>query len=136
MTEQLDFLDMLDRDVMKRSNSFATMSVSHCPHGVVPKHCADCSLDLDPPRARRSDPATSHQAAASAKDLANQHATQILDALDAGPAGVDRIAALTRLTCYAVSKRMVELQRAGAIKLTGKTVLSTAGRAQREWERA
>ncbi len=104
-----------------------------CPHGVVPKHCADCS---EPPRARKSDPVTSHLAAASAKQLAQQHQVLILGALMSGPAGCDRIAAITRLTCYQVSKRLCELQRSGAIKLTGKTVQSTAGRAQREWERA
>jgi predicted ArsR family transcriptional regulator len=91
---------------------------------------------VDEPRARRSDPVTSHQAAASAKELAQQHHILILGALMAGPAGVDRIAATTRLTSYQVSKRMSELERAGAARPTGKTVQSTAGRAQREWERA
>lgn len=97
------------------------------------------SFDLgmvDEPRARRSDPVTSHLAAASAKGLAQQHQILILGALMAGPMGVDRIAATTRLTTYQVSKRMSELERSGAAKPTGKTVLSTAGRAQREWCRA
>ena len=41
---------------------------------------------IDPPRARVSDPITSHQAAASAKDLAAQHHILILGALRRGPA--------------------------------------------------
>ena len=88
---------------------------------------------IDPPRARVSDPITSHQAAASAKDLAAQHHILILGALRRGPAGVDRIAAITKLTTYQVSKRMAELERSGAARLTGKTVQSTSGRGQREW---
>lgn len=107
---------------------------------------SEAQLDIffDPPPgwrfdatlARRTDPATSHAAAASAKELAKQHAVLILGALKAGPAGVDRIAATTRLTNHAVGKRMAELQRGRAIKLTGRTVKSTSGREQREWELA
>lgn len=87
----------------------------------------------EPPRARRVDPATSHAAAASAKQLQADHHCLILGALKRGPAGVDRIAAITRLVNHAVGRRMNELQRNGAIELTGETVKSTAGRDQREW---
>lgn len=101
-------------------------------------------LDLDSgrvhrseePRARWSDPVTSKQAAAQAKDLAAQHKILILGALRRGAAGVDRIALVTNIEAHAVGKRMAELQRAGAIVLTGLTVLSTSGRAQREWKLA
>lgn len=92
------------------------------------------SFELDEPRARRSDPSTSHEAAVSAKELQAQHCRTIVSALKRfGPSGVDRIAALTKLTNYQTSKRMVELERAGLIKLTGEKVQSLAGRAQREW---
>jgi predicted ArsR family transcriptional regulator len=91
-------------------------------------------LCLDAPRARHRDPQTSHAAAADAKDLAKQHAILILGALRYGPAGVDRIAAITRLSPYQVSKRMAELEKSRAIRLTGRTVQSNAGRAQREWQ--
>jgi DNA-binding HxlR family transcriptional regulator len=90
-------------------------------------------LCMDAPRARRSDPQTSHAAAADAKDLAKQHAILILGALRYGPAGCDRIASITRLSPYQVSKRLSELEKARAIKLTGRTVKSNAGRQQREW---
>jgi predicted ArsR family transcriptional regulator len=94
-------------------------------------------LCLDAPRARRLDPQTSHAAAADAKDLAKQHAILILGALRyCGPSGVDAIARATKLSPYQVSKRMAELEKARAIKLTGRTVPSDAGRAQREWATA
>lgn len=92
------------------------------------------SFVLDEPRARRRDPVTSHSAASAAHSLQIDHCCLILGALKRGPAGVDRIAAITKLTTYQVSKRMAELERAGAAKLTGKTVQSTSGRAQREWQ--
>ena len=85
------------------------------------------------PTARRSDPVTSHQAAESAKELAARHHRIILAALSRGPAGKDRIAALTSLSGVQVARRTVELCRAGLIEPTGKTVRSTAGRAEREW---
>jgi hypothetical protein len=94
------------------------------------------SFILDAPAARRRDPETSKAAAAAARQVQADHCCLILGALMAGPAGVDRIAALTKLTTYQVSKRMAELERSGAAKLTGRTVQSAAGRAQREWERA
>lgn len=93
------------------------------------------SLTLDPPAARDRDPATSHSAAILAKDLARQHAILILGALGQGPAGVDGIACRAFLQPHAVGKRMGELQRAGAVELTGREVQSNSGRAQREWRR-
>jgi hypothetical protein len=51
-----------------------------------------------------------------------------------GPLGKDGIAARCRLTGVAVARRTVELQRALLIRPTGKTVPSTAGRPEREWE--
>jgi predicted ArsR family transcriptional regulator len=91
-------------------------------------------LCLDAPRARRLDPQTSHAAAADAKDLAKQHAILILGALRyAGPSSVDRLAAITKLSSYQVSKRMSELEKARAIKPTGRNVKSNAGRPMREW---
>lgn len=97
---------------------------------------AQLSLIFDAPLARRTDPATSHRAAASARDLQRQHQRLIVAALQAGPLGKDGIAARTGLSGVAVARRTVELQRAGLIKPTGKTVASAAGRPEREWEAA
>ena len=91
------------------------------------------SIDFEP-LARASDPATSHQAAAQARELARQHHRIILAALEAhGAMGKDGIAARTSLTGVAVCRRLAELQRMGKIAPTGRTVLSTAGRHEREW---
>ena len=92
---------------------------------------------FDLPQARRRDPATSHQAAASAKELQAQHHRVIVDCLKRhGALGKDGIAARTGLTGVAVARRTAELERAGLIQPTGKTVLSTAGRPEREWRAA
>lgn len=94
-------------------------------------------FDLIEPAARRTDPGTSHLAAAQARELAARHHRIILSCLEAhGPLGKDGIAARTQLTGHAIGKRLPELQRLGRIMLTGRTVASTAGRAEREWRLA
>lgn len=94
-------------------------------------------FDLIEPAARRTDPQTSQLAAAQARELAAQHHRIILSCLEAhGPLGKDGVAARTQLTGHAIGKRLPELQRMGRIMLTGRTVASTAGRAEREWRLA
>lgn len=91
--------------------------------------------DLALPVARRSDPATSHAAAAQAVDLSRRHRAVIVECLKRhGALGKDGIAARTRIDAVAVCRRLSELQREGLIRPTGRTVPSTAGRAEREWE--
>lgn len=90
---------------------------------------------LAEPAARRSDPSTSHDAAAQARELAAQHHRVILACLEAhGALGKDGIATRTHLTGTQVARRTCELNKMGRIQATGKTVLSTAGRKEREWE--
>jgi predicted ArsR family transcriptional regulator len=87
------------------------------------------------PQARRSDPVTSHDAAASAKDLQARHHRLIVACLKThGPLGKDGIAARTSITGVAVCRRLSELEQGGLIAPTGRTVKSTAGRAEREWK--
>ena len=75
---------------------------------------------FDMPAARRRDPFTSHQAAASAKELQAQHHRTIVGCLKRhGPLGKDGIAARTGLTGVAVARRTAELARAGLIQPTG-----------------
>ena len=81
--------------------------------------------------ARRTDPATSHAAAASAP-VAN-HQAKILDELAIGPAGASGIAARCRLSSHQVNKRLTELARSGRIMATGRLLRSASGRAEREW---
>lgn len=87
------------------------------------------------PLARRTDPVTSHQAATEAKELQARHHRLIVECLRRhGPLGKDGIAARTSITGVAVARRMSELERAGKARPTGRTVPSTSGRAEREWE--
>jgi hypothetical protein len=85
------------------------------------------------PRARATDPLTSHLAAA-AVTTATDHYTAIHEALTLyGPAGKDRIAALAGLDPSQVARRLPEMRRIGLVGLTGETVQSNSGCAEREW---
>ena len=83
--------------------------------------------------ARRTDPATSHAAAASAPVA--EHQAVILDALAVGPAGASGIAERCGLLPHQVNKRLTELARGGRIVQTGRVVRSGSGRGEREWTR-
>jgi len=94
-------------------------------------------LDLlaEPVRARRSDPNTSHEAAARVREFSQAHATLILQTLKRfGKAGAEQIAAATRLDAYAVRKRLPELQRDGLARPTDATRATASGRHERVWE--
>jgi len=85
------------------------------------------------PRVRNSDPATSHQAAASITDV-NSHYAQILEALSTiGPLGKDGISFYSKLDPNQIARRLNEMQKLGLIRLTGKTVKSNSNRQEREW---
>ncbi|MDM0041853.1 hypothetical protein QTI05_22625 [Variovorax sp. J22R193] len=89
------------------------------------------------PLARRRDPITSHLAAEQAKEMVQVHHALILAVLRKhGPLGKDGIGARTSLTGVQVCRRLDELHDMGLIRLTGKTVMSTAGRNEREWAAA
>lgn len=81
--------------------------------------------------ARRTDPATSHAAAATAPVA--EHQAKILEALSIGPAGASGIAARCGLFSHQVNKRLNELAKAGRIVETGRIVLSGSNRKEREW---
>ncbi len=86
------------------------------------------------PAARATDPSTSHQAAAQARELAAAHQRAILAALEAhGAMGKDRIGLHAGLDGVAVCRRLTELERMGRVRLTGRTVQSNSGRMEREW---
>ncbi len=74
------------------------------------------------PKARATDPATSHAAAKRAAATAGGHREAIVEALAAGPAGQTEIARRAGLTVAAVSKRLPELRRAGIVERTGREV--------------
>lgn len=85
------------------------------------------------PRARKTNPSTSKEAAARVDEFAGQHYAKILQALET-PLGKDGIARRTGLDKSQVSRRLAELQRLGKIELTGKEVKSDSGRKEREWK--
>jgi hypothetical protein len=90
--------------------------------------------DAPAPLARRDDPSTSHAAAAAARELQRHHHEVILAALRKyGPMGKDGIAARTRLDGVQVCRRLPELAGLGHVVETGKKVMSTSGREEREW---
>ena len=87
------------------------------------------TLVLPFPATRRRDPATSHAAAAKAAAVAPSHRNIIAASLRAnGAQTVKGIADSTGLSQYAVSKRIVEMQRMGLIELTGRELQGC-----REW---
>ncbi|MDB5887042.1 MAG: hypothetical protein JWR74_3213 [Polaromonas sp.] len=88
--------------------------------------------------ARKSDPITSHLAAARVREFAPTHAGRILRALSYyGPSTVDEIAWHSRMKSQAVNKRLPELQRAGlALPVAGKLRPSDSGRMARVWSAA
>jgi len=98
------------------------------PHYITPP--ADEALPLFA-AARRTDPATSHEAAKTAPVA--EHQRLILYALGQGPAGASGIAARCGLSGHQVNKRLAELAKAGRIVETGRTVKSASGRGEREW---
>lgn len=85
------------------------------------------------PKARSTDPITSHMAADSAKELAKRHRERIVQCLTEGPCGCSELAKRTGLDPHQVGKRMKELEQEGLAIPTGRTVLSRSGRQEREW---
>lgn len=70
--------------------------------------------------ARRTDPETSHEAAAGVTDFEGDHHAQILEALMLGPAGATAIASRCGLGRDQVGKRLCELERRGLVVVDGK----------------
>jgi len=64
-------------------------------------------------RARKSDPATSKQAAVNAGRFAESHASRILAELRKSVATAHRLSELTGLTVVQIDRRLPELERAG-----------------------
>jgi hypothetical protein len=86
-------------------------------------------VPADRPRARSTDPATSHEAAAGVVDFAADHHARILEALTIGPAGATEIADRAGLGRDQVGKRLCELQRRGQVVIDGK-VRNAKGRTE------
>ena len=68
--------------------------------------------DIQPVRARKSDPVTSHIAAKNAERFAASHAGRIMEALKEGPRTAAGLAAMTGLTVEQCCRRLPELHKA------------------------
>lgn len=84
--------------------------------------------------ARRTDPATSHQAAQAAESFAGTHCERIHKALQlCGPMDPEQIGAMLGMEPYSARKRLSDCQKAGMAEPTGEVVPTTSGRSQRVW---
>lgn len=89
------------------------------------------------PRARSTDPATSHAAADAVRQFgAGQCRTVLLSLLETGPGTIDEIALRTGLTPVQVARRLPDLQLGRRARPTDRTRPGAGGRAQRVWEAA
>ena len=78
-------------------------------------------VDLQPVRARRTDPQTSHDAAKRAERFATTHAGRILAALKAhGPSTPAKLSDHTGLTVVQIDRRLPEIQAQGLAWPTGE----------------
>lgn len=69
--------------------------------------------DIQPVRARKTDPSTSHTAAKNAERFASSHKGRIMEALKEGPRTAAGLAAITGLSIVQVDRRLPELRTAG-----------------------
>jgi hypothetical protein len=96
------------------------------------------AIDFPPAsHARRSDPATSKEAAARVREFAGGQCAQILKWLDAfrpDGAGAEQLATMTGLDAYKVRKRLADLHHAGLARPTDLTRRTESGRHERIWE--
>lgn len=84
--------------------------------------------------ARRTDPETSHKAAARTAEFSRSHRELVLAALRRfGRAGAEQIAAATKLDAYQVRKRLAECARAGLAEPTEDDRMTVSGRHERVW---
>jgi predicted ArsR family transcriptional regulator len=74
------------------------------------------ALDMTP-RARRSDPETSHAAAARSHAFSESHAGRIHVALTQGPATAHELSERIGLTVVQIDRRLPELRRAGMARV-------------------
>jgi hypothetical protein len=85
------------------------------------------------PLARRTDPSTSHVAAARAGSLAGAHQVKILEALAQGDGTIYVLAERSGLTHVQVARRLPDLTQANRIRLTGEEREGPTGRMCRVW---
>ena len=91
-------------------------------------------ISLPEKRARATDPATSHAAAARLPEFVGSHCARILACLERyGPQSKDEIAARTGLSGVQVARRLPDLYDADKAMPTAFTSKSMSGREERLW---
>jgi predicted Rossmann fold nucleotide-binding protein DprA/Smf involved in DNA uptake len=91
----------------------------------------------DAARARRRDPATSHESAARVTEFDANHFGRIMDVLKQfGPMTFRQIAFCLNMEGQQINKRLPELERMGAVVRTGETRPSSSGRQCAVWRAA
>jgi predicted transcriptional regulator len=90
---------------------------------------------FDPPRARRADPDTSHQAAEQVAEFACAHYSLIWAALRA-PFTIYELAERTGLTHVQCARRLPEMEALGHVVVTEERRPGPSGRMCRVWERS
>ena len=88
---------------------------------------------FDPPRARRSDPGTSQEAAARACEFTAEHYQKIITALRAGPGTIYEVAERAGITHVQVARRTSEMEGRRVRTLPGEVRRSPTGRKCRVW---
>jgi len=89
-------------------------------------------LPMFPPKARNSDPDTSHEAAESMEGEAKAQRAQILDFLRRrGPRTADGLDFILNLRPTSAGRRLSELS--GLVEMTEKTALTRSGRRAHVW---
>ena len=91
------------------------------------------------PRARNTDPTTSHAAAAGSVQFADSHAARILHVLrnaDASGLCAAEIGDECGLTVVQVDRRTIELERKGLIRVVQKDGQDVTAHGMRVWEAA
>lgn len=78
------------------------------------------TMNFEPVRARRHDPATSQRAAAKVERFAGGHFAKIREALALEPGTFKAIAARSGLERHAVARRLPEMERAGIVRRDGE----------------
>jgi predicted ArsR family transcriptional regulator len=93
------------------------------------------AIDFSAPRARRSDPATSHDAAASVDVFSAEHYQRIIRALKSGgPGTIYEIAERCGMTHVQVARRLPEMQGRLVRIRASITRRGPTGRACRVWD--
>lgn len=80
------------------------------------------------PRARRSDPRTSHAAAASMRGAVGAQRAAVLAALHAGPLTADEIDDVQGWRPTTAGRRLPELEAMGLVRRLPETALTRSGR--------